>query len=157
MKVRPLAQADREHFWSKVQDGKGDACSVWTAGRTQDGYGLFKFNGRTVRAHRLIWALANGPIPPGLCVCHTCDTPACVRLSHLFLDTRTGNNHDRNRKRRQARGEQNGRAKMTMSKIHEIRRRLAAGEPQRSVASDFGLAPSNVCIIGLGRGWKDIA
>lgn len=29
-----------------------------------------------------------------MCVCHHCDTPACINLEHLFIDTIDGNNKD---------------------------------------------------------------
>jgi len=47
--------------------------------------------------------VANGPIPPGLCVLHHCDNPPCVETGpgHLFLGTRAVNNADMVSKGRQ--------------------------------------------------------
>jgi hypothetical protein len=47
-----------------------------------------------VYAHRLAWEKANGPIPAGMYVCHTCDVPACVNVEHLFLGTQSDNMKD---------------------------------------------------------------
>jgi hypothetical protein len=47
-----------------------------------------------------MWELAHGPIPPGMCVLHTCDTPACVEIGHLWLGTHHDNALDRSQKGR---------------------------------------------------------
>lgn len=50
--------------------------------------------GRQVYAHRYAWVLANGPIAPGLVVCHTCDNPPCINVDHLFIGTQADNVRD---------------------------------------------------------------
>jgi hypothetical protein len=94
-------------FWSKVD--KGGDCWVWTASLDRKGYGQIAItaNGskRPRGAHRVAWELTHGPIPSGLCVCHRCDNPRCVRPDHLFLGTVGDNNRDMWRK---GRGNPNG-------------------------------------------------
>ena len=54
--------------------------------------GLGRREWGTIRAHVLSWlAHYPGAIPPGYCVCHLCDVPACVRPDHLFLGTKQQN------------------------------------------------------------------
>jgi len=67
-----------------------DDCWVW--GRTcwVKGYGRVG----DLRAHRVMWAIVNGPIPDGLQVLHHCDNPPCVRPDHLFLGTQLDNMRD---------------------------------------------------------------
>jgi len=66
----------------------------------KSGYGVKRVKGKLVGAHRWTWMQAYGPIPEGLYVCHHCDNPSCVRLSHLFLGTPVQNNADRDAKGR---------------------------------------------------------
>lgn len=108
------AQAERadatraERFWSKV-DRSGE-CWLWTgSSRGSNNYGQFAVTPkRSVAAHRFAYELTHGPIPDGMLVCHTCDTPRCVRPEHLWLGTPLDNHDDMKAKGRSPRGEANG-------------------------------------------------
>src|SRR5690349_13982377 len=69
-------------------------CIEWDGTRHVKGYGQITIRGRTVRAHRLAWEKANGPIPEGMMVCHKCDNPPCINPEHLFLGTSKDNAQD---------------------------------------------------------------
>lgn len=85
-----------ERFWAKVQ--KTPACWLWTGSRGNAyGHGAFhigKSDASPTYAHRYAWALANGPIPAGAHVLHTCDVPLCVNPAHLFLGDHDANMKD---------------------------------------------------------------
>jgi HNH endonuclease len=91
MRGRPATPAiDRVMSKVTVTDG----CHLWTGDSNDLGYGRVRSSVapyRTIYAHRVVWSHANGPIPDGMEVCHSCDNPGCVRLSHLFLGTHRDN------------------------------------------------------------------
>jgi len=145
-------------FWSKVQRGEG--CWLWTASLDAYGYGQFGLNGTMMKAHRVAWELTYGPIPEGMQVLHNCqggDNRACVR--HLWLGTNDDNMADMVAKGRarspRLRGEQHGRAKLTATKVQEIRRR-AASEPIRALARIFGVDPRTIGRIVRRHLWTHV-
>lgn len=58
-------------------------CIIWTAYRNEHGYGKFRWNGKSQRAHRVAYEAEVGPIPDGLVLDHLCRTPSCVNPQHL--------------------------------------------------------------------------
>ena len=81
-------------------------CTVWKGCiRKDSGYGQAYYKGKHVRAHRMAWEEAHGPIPEGMQVLHKCDNKPCVNVDHLFLGTHDDNMKDKVAKGRQAQGE----------------------------------------------------
>jgi group I intron endonuclease len=48
-------------------------------------------------------------------------------------------------------------AKLDETKVADIKRRLAAGESGRSLATEYGVAPTQISCIRLGKTWKHVA
>jgi hypothetical protein len=129
-----------ERFWAKV--GKTESCWLWTGSRLGRGYGMFRHNGKTVKAHRIAWELEYGPVPQGLYVLHTCDNPPCVRPEHLFLGTQFANMRDMVSKGRCR--PQGQRASPSDEIARVIADRYAAGTTQRVLAVEFGWGQSTI-------------
>lgn len=183
----PLAPADVVRFQRALEVPEEiDGCWEWRRRRNAQGYGRFNLAGRTVMAHRVAFTIAAGPIPDGMFVLHRCDNPPCCNPSHLFVGTTADNARDASAKGRLAAGDRhwmrqqpervagansvgarskhdrsgtsNGRAKLTVSAVAEIRRRYAAGGvTQRELAAEFGVTHPMIGYIVRGVNWTAVA
>lgn len=164
-------------FWASM-DKSGD-CWEWTRGKISSGYGKVQFNGKPWLTHRLSWTVANGAIPKGLWVLHTCDNPACCNPGHLFIGNRSDNmkdcaskgrigvqatpacaargdkNGSRLHPERLARGEKNNMAKLTAQQVRKIRE-LEGRLTKKEIASEFGVDVSHVYKIIKRQVWNHV-
>lgn len=69
-------------------------CWLWKRARMGEGYGILKLKGVVCYAHRVVYELFHGRIPNGGLILHRCDTPACVRPSHLYAGDYSANMRD---------------------------------------------------------------
>ena len=69
-------------------------CWLWQGFVAINGYGTKAYRGKTVRVHRLMYELCNGPIPDGMLVCHSCDVRLCCNPAHLWLGDKRDNAMD---------------------------------------------------------------
>ena len=140
-------------FRARVDSSGGpDACWLWMASRDSKGYG--KFGDRRIYspalAHRFAWELANGPIPKGLLVRHTCDNPPCVNPKHLEVGTYEDNANDMVIRGR------SGLAKLNVELVQTIRRRLSQGERRSTLAREFGVDRATIGRIDRQECWRSI-
>lgn len=139
-------------------------CMVWNGPTNRGGYGRKRIKGKDVLLHRMAYEWANGPIPDGMCVCHTCDNPPCVNPDHLWLGTRSENTLDRIGKGRTHIFE-SSHYKMLASRSHESRRILGESEvrairsdkrKQRLIAEDYGISQQHVSDIRLKKRYAHV-
>jgi hypothetical protein len=162
-----------ERFWMKVE--KTRRCWKWIGATNHKGYGHIAAGtgaGKVIKAHRLAWMLANGPIPEGLFVLHRCDNPSCVRAEpdgkgHLFLGTHGDNMADAIAKGRIApggpmvrghgfsRGSNNGHARLTEAQVIEIRAAYVKGKSEE-LAAAYGVKANTIRAIARRRFWRHV-
>lgn len=149
-------------FWASLTI-QSSGCWEWTQGKSDDGYGVLKFDGRHFRAHRLAFTLISGPIPDGMHVCHLCDNPVCCNPQHLWLGTDADNQRDKWAKGRGVvpklgAGGYHPRAKLTNEQADEIRRIYALGNTSfRKLAPVYGVSDSTIRSIVLGLAYPSEA
>ena len=62
-------------------------CVKWPGYIDKAGYGKATVRGKSKSAHRLIWEILKGSIPPGLVIDHLCFNRACVNIRHMEVTT----------------------------------------------------------------------
>ena len=67
----------------KIDRSSSSTCWEWTAAKDPEGYGYVHFEGRSCKAHRVVYELLREPIPPGLVIDHLCRNPTCVNPAHM--------------------------------------------------------------------------
>lgn len=150
-----------QRFWSKVNIKGPYDCWDWTGSLYggSGGYGGFKLAAYTKkRAHRVAYEIANGPIPDGMFVCHSCDRPACCNPKHLWLGTAAENNLDRTLKGRTVfgnqSGEANGAARLTAPQVAYIKRLIEAGYNNCEIARWYEVHHATISQIRRQKTWE---
>jgi hypothetical protein len=164
---RHAVKTPHQRFIEKYVVDQTTGCWNWTGCTDDYGYGNFRVNGVTVKAHRWINEYLRGPIPTGILVCHHCDNPRCVNPSHLFRGTHHDNNWDallkgRNRwgtgpcPSKSNPGEKHPRATICDATATLIRLKASEGDTIRSIASEFHVSHDIVRKIVTRKTWKHL-
>lgn len=135
-----------ERFAECVRKDDRSGCILWIGSIATNGYGRMKIGRRFFQAHRVSWELVNGPIPPGMFICHRCDIRPCVNPLHLFVGTQADNMRDC-----AAKGRLSGQRRLTEDLVSTARRRHRGGESISGIALDMGFAWATISWAIKGR------
>lgn len=166
----PQPKPRAERFWERA-DKSGD-CWLWTGGTfaKRGGYGTFYDDERgdmqrLRRAHRVAYEIEHCvELDQSEVVLHLCDTPACVRPSHLALGTQADNLADMRAKRRGhvfteknvERGTDRYNAKLDPDKVRRLRAAYVNGENLAQLAREMGVTQSAAQMAATGKSWRDV-
>jgi len=143
-----------EDVWKKINKKENDDCWEWVGALSNNGYGAFVLNQKTYSSHRIVYELIYGSISSGYCILHKCNNPSCCNPSHLYLGTHADNSKQMVNEGRSCRGEKNGRSKLNVEQIREIRRLYSTGKYyQRELGIRFGVSRSEIGRIVNGIMW----
>lgn len=142
-------------FWRKVAISQPASCWLWMGAKKPKGYGNLTRNGKWTTAHRHAWLLRFGPIPAGMQVQHSCDTPSCCNPNHLMLGTVISNYVDMVRKgrsrsnhRNRLTGERHPNSKLSSAQVAAIRARYVRGlTRQADLAREYGVTQVTISLI----------
>lgn len=154
-------ESTKERFDEKWMPEPNSGCWLWAAASSSEGrYGCMRVGDTMRQAHRVAWQIYKGTIPPGMVVCHKCDTTHCVNPDHLFLGTQAENIADMDFKRRRGitshAPDDPPHSKLSPNQIPEVRRLCRSGIGQKKIAKMFGITQSAVSNINTGRSWVGI-
>ena len=153
-------EAFRARFWSKVDVGHRTACWLWNRYCKPEGYGQFVLRkGKFTTSSRVAFALAKGPVEPGMYICHTCDNPPCRNPAHLFAGGALDNNLDCIQKGRanRAQGERNAFHKLTEDAVRAIRATPIVYGTRARLAREYGVDWHQIDDILRAAAWKSVA
>lgn len=135
-----------------------DKVWAWEGYKDSHGYGTFRVNGKTVRAHRYSYELFAGKIPSDMCVLHGADDNKLnIAPKNLWLGTHQDNMKDCVNKGRNADqyGEKNPCAKLTENDVIKIRKLYLTGMySQREIGELFLISRSNISYIINRKSWQ---
>jgi hypothetical protein len=156
MSVRKRNMTDQE-FWEWFESKlvtTDSGCKEWSMCRFAQGYGVVRMEGKNMKAHRMSLEHSLGrSLHAGMFALHSCNNPPCCNPEHLREGTNQENVHDKLRADRQPRGETNGKAKLTLDQVNEIRQNPHLLS-QRRLADQYGVQKACIAKIQRGKTWN---
>lgn len=146
-------------LWPKVAVADDDDCWPFKGAKTARGYGKIGsggHKGKTLLAHRVMFAWCHGPITSDDVILHRCDNPTCCNPDHLRRGTLSDNTQDMLAKGRHFtpwRGEQAAHSKLAETDVREIR---ASPLGYRRLAKQYGVSIGAIRAIRRGKTWKHV-
>lgn len=145
---------DIDYLLAKAHPVPFSGCFILDHKTDKDGYVKLCVSKKQVRAHRLAYELANGPIQKGMLVCHHCGVRSCINPHHLFLGSHEENMKDMVKKLRSGFGERHSGSKLKASQILEIRSSML---PASKLALIYGVGHQTILDAKNFITWKSVA
>lgn len=87
-RARSAAHNTPESFWAKVAiSDDPTACWPWKRGRSDNGFGMTRWEREDIGPHIVAFRLTYGAVPAGLQVNHSCPMYHCCNPAHLYAGT----------------------------------------------------------------------
>lgn len=138
---------------------RGKKCVLWPLARDRHGYGQCGYNGKLLRANRVMCELAHGKPPsPKHQAAHNCgkgDT-GCVNPTHLEWKTNSQNQYDRRKHGTHGNG-MGRRGKLTAAQVRQIRIAKGGKVSQAVLAAKYGISEGTLRGVQARRWWKHIS
>ena len=154
-----VSSLGRVRSWKNARWGRSSTPKLLRPGKV-DGYPIITLhaNGKQTsrRISHLVAEAFIGARPNGLQVCHEDNNRANNNFRNLRYDTPKGNCADKVRHGTLLMGERQPRSKLTEKQVYEIRRLLAKGRTQISIARRFNVTPMAINDIRHRRNWKHL-
>jgi hypothetical protein len=107
--------------------------------------------------HHLVLEAFNRPRPDGMEARHGPGGKLRPWITNLCWGTREDNvGPDRVRDGQSNRGARQWKSKLNPDLVREIRRRTAAGEEQKALATEFGMSTQGINDVVLGKNWAHV-
>lgn len=117
-------------------------------------YGCFHCGPRNVTATRGAYFFAHGKDPYPYFMLHSCDWPPCVNPLHLSLGDWDDNKKDELGRKRNARRERHGCAKLKWETVAYARAEQAKGRSYASIAKELNVSPMAIWYACNGKTWR---
>ena len=129
-------------------------CWLWTGPCDRNGYGYICIGSKKIMVHRYLAGVSDSSI----CVCHKCDTPACVNPDHMFFGSQVDNMRDMNAKGRhfRPRGEIHPKSKISNSLAAKAREMFSSGFTRKQISDHIHLGYRSTCLLLQGKTWEGI-
>lgn len=131
-------------------------CWLWPFSIGTWGYGYVTLNTKMHLAHRAVWILRHGEIPPKTVVRHKCKSKHCCNPLHLETGSVLDNVLDRRRDGTEPHGESNYNAILSDQKAREIHALRKKGGGLREIAYQYGVTLPTARALCAGKTWKHL-
>jgi len=138
-----------QSFWQRVDMRRGNKCHTWTGPPGDHGYGIVKWNGRVLLAHRVAaWlsGLISDPVRRApdytSVVMHSCGNKLCCNPDHLILAKQKDNIQEQYRtgRRKPMCGEDHPSAQLTNAQAKEMKQLHKTGASVADLMDRFGVS-----------------